>query len=223
MLFELHKLDPEEETGTDDDSYSVLMRTLNVEFADVCGESYNGRGTIDSVDAKWFVTAKRNDDMFSLDSVKKDVPSDYNGVLCKQFLDETQYNVVYFIDPTNPHEWFGFASYSYSEDTGTEYVLGVTLEMIFIKPKYRNTKLGYVTAYELGRLISEGVVFYGDKITKNTSSVSLISYSQGCNEAGAICLERFYDGLRMHFSDIEFYDDGQDYAPLTEIELVDEY
>jgi hypothetical protein len=225
MLFEMNVIHPDGETGVDEDSYSELMKTLKVEYSDVCGSSYESRDSLcDNVNAKWFVTAKRNDAMFTLDSVKKAVPSVDNDVLCRSFLNEKQYNVVYFIDPTNPHEWFGFASYSYDEKAETTYHLDVTLELIYIKPIYRKENLGYVTAYELGRLISEGVVFYGDKITKDTTKVYLSSYSQGCNSQGASCLNRFFDGLLMHFSDLEILDENDDFYTIpVEIELVDEY
>ena len=223
MLFEVFKLTDDEDVGTDANSYSALMRTLDVEFAEACASSYYYEYTAEPVEAKWFVTAKRNDAMFSLDSVRKAVPASDNGVFCRNYLDETKHNVVYFIDPTNPHEWFGFAAYSYEEHVGSSYSLHITLEMIYIKPEYRQQKLGYVTSYELGRLISEDAVYYSGKINKETRHIAVSSYSQGCNEGGAVCLRRFFEGLECHFCDVHVDDDWDELPIPCKLDLVDEY
>jgi hypothetical protein len=230
LPFKFEPTDLSEQDVTDPDNcFSTKINTLKVAYYDVCGSSYEDF-PMEASDAPWFVTALRNDQMFTLQSAKASVPRVEGGVKCRGYLNEQQYNVVFFIDPTQPEVWFGFAAYSYSSNDAKDYLLEITLEMIYIKPEFRGSKLGWVCSYELGRLLSCRVTDH--TLNPEMSGAHISVLGQGATPGGRQCLSRFNEGIEFHlYEGVELYKshfEGEEfvckeYELPIETEFIDDY
>ncbi|MFA0038738.1 hypothetical protein [Vibrio sp. 10N.261.52.A1] len=209
---------------------SELFHQLKIQFEPMCGSTYcfgdifnTQINQTEIVEHNWMVSIPIQNQLFTLDSVRESVPENEKGINVRCFLDQNLYELIFFVDPRNPKELIGFCSLSkFEHNDDGYYSIRIVLEMIYVKPKFRNGIRGQIMAYETGRLISSQKVF--DEFNNEYRYVDVEVAGQGTNAGGRACLERFYLGINFHLGGISIEDkDGCDIEIPSNVILCDEY
>jgi hypothetical protein len=149
--------------------FPSLYKELNIRFSSLNGLSYSlGKEETDPIEAientkkNWMNLIPYQEQVFTLDSVRKHLELNPDNKKYTEFLDEDKYELYFFINPFEPKTWYGFFALSLDDVVAGSHI---NLDCMYVRNEYREDNRGNIMAYEIGLIICD---FFKKVIDENT-------------------------------------------------------